>query len=499
MTHTRTLAPAILAAALGLGIAADQLFRTEVWGLNVTIFLIGVAAWGASIGFRARRLSGLSYWPWAAASSLALMWVLRETEVILVLNLLAALCLLTLPQTEARGIALASAGAVDLALSPPTGALRSLTQGAAVAVRDLAWRDVLTSPHGRRLPAIAGGLFLSVPIVLVFGSLFASADATFEHAVSFLLEWPAGTLLGHAAVITGVTWLAAGYLRSVVATDRRGSWPVPQLSLGAVPVSIAVASMVLVFTLFAAVQAGTLFQGEAYIQEQVGVTYAEFARRGFFQLVAASGLALPVVYGATWLAGALEGAALRSLRALQTAALGLVVLTALSALWRLWLYVEAYGLTLDRLMGTAVIAWIGATIGVFGRTILAGRPQGTAHGAMVAAVIVLALLNLVNPSALIARVNLARADGRGLDHSYLTELGAEAVPVVAANVARLEPEARCSLGPELVKRWSAEPQGDWRGWSLARARARAALPVLERAVASCPPPPVEATAGAASP
>ena len=484
MTTGRSAAPKILAAAIGLGIAADSLFRAPVWGVNVPVFVFSLAAWTCRLGARTHA-GPRSRWPWLAACGFAAMWVFLDTPSLLACDLLAALCLLSFPLIERRGVTLRAAGAVELLLAPARAIGHTVGGAAGLLLRDVKWTETFGPGQLRTMRATAGGLALSVPIVLLFGSLFVSADPTFEGAVGAVFALTAGPVFGHVASTGVAAWLTAGYLRAIVVTRPPDSRAPTQSPVGLIPVAMALAAMVLVFTLFVAAQAGSLFRGEAYVTAHVGLTFAEYARRGFFELVAASALALPVVYVAPHLAGALNAAAERSLRALQSVALGLVALVALSALWRLRLYVDAYGLTEDRLYGSAIIAWIGATIGVFSRTMLAGRPQRTAHGAMLAAVVVLALLNAANPSALIARVNLGRTGTGAVDASYLATLGAEAVPVITARIPEMDAEARCAAAKRLVERWSAEPQGDWRGWNVARARARSALSALGWVAAPC--------------
>jgi hypothetical protein len=198
----------------------------------------------------------------------------------------------------------------------------------------------------------------------------------------------------------------------------------------------------------------------------------------------AAALSLPVVYVAPFLGGSLRESDSRSLRALLAVQLGLTTLVLASALWRMGLYVRAYGLTEDRLYGTAVMVWIAATIGVFGRTVLRERPRGAAFGSVVAAVIALAMLNLGNPRALIARYNLAHQDRRPADVAHLVELGGDAVPVLISQLHLITPQARCQLALDLVER-HLEARGDWRGWNLARARARKAVRGLEAFARSC--------------
>lgn len=488
MVATRVTPPLLLAGALGLGLAADGLLRAPVWGLNVTLGIAFLVAWG----IQAQRLAGgaalaATAWPWVGATAFAAMWALRDEPLLLAADLLAALVLLSLPLLAARGVALSAAGMLDLARSPLLAAKDAVIGGAQTLIEDVPWGGA----SGRNRKAVQGtviGLAAAVPIIVVFGALFASADPTFEAAVTLLPE-NLGTAMGHVALTAIGSWLAAGYLRGFLTGGRRPLASIPGVAVGLPPVVIALGAMVLVFTLFLAVQSGNLFRGEAWVRDRVGLTYAEYARAGFFQLVVASLLALPIVYGATFAAGSVTDGALRSLRALQTVALGLVSAVAASALWRMGLYVDAYGLTVDRLYGTAVILWIGGAIGVLARTILAGKSDGVARGIVIAAVVVLGLLNAVSPVSLVARVNVGRSAARGPDLVHIGSLGADALPAVADRLPALRTADQCYLAGRFVERWRTATPGDWRGWNLARSRAREQMPALERITAACPPPP----------
>lgn len=488
MVTARVTPPLLLAGALGLGLAADGLLRAPVWGLNVTLGIAVLVAWG----IQAQRLAGSaalarSVWPWVGATAFGAMWALRDEPLLLAADLLAALTLLSLPLLAARGVPMAVAGVVDLVRSPLLAAREAVVGGARTLLEDVPWGSV-TGRHRSTLQGTVIGLALAVPIVVVFGALFAAADPTFEAAVSLIPE-NLGTAVGHVVLTAAGAWLSAGYLRGFLTGGRRPLASMPAVAVGLPPVVIALGAMVLVFTLFLAVQSGNLFRGEVWVRDRVGLTYAEYARGGFFQLVAASLLALPIVYGATFAAGSLTDAASRSLHALQAVALGLVSAVAASALWRMGLYVGAYGLTVDRLYGTAVILWIGGAIGVLARTILAGRPAGVARGIVIAAVVVLGLLNAVSPVALIARVNLGRSGERAPDLVHIASLSADAVPTIADRLRSLSPTEQCTVAGRLTERWRAATHADWRGWNLARARARARIPELERIAAACPPPP----------
>jgi hypothetical protein len=159
------------------------------------------------------------------------------------------------------------------------------------------------------------------------------------------------------------------------------------------------------------------------------------------------------------------------------------------------LYQVAYGLTELRLYATAFMLWLGVVFAWFARTVLRGRRERFAWGALVTALEALVLLHVVNPDALIVRTNAARPDApTRFDASYAATLSADAVPPLLAALPGVAPEVRCAAATRLLRRWHA-PDADWRSWSLARARARAAVTRGNNALRemSCAKPTVIAT------
>jgi hypothetical protein len=96
---------------------------------------------------------------------------------------------------------------------------------------------------------------------------------------------------------------------------------------------------------------------------------------------------------------------------------------------------------------------------------------------MVCAVAALAVLNLANPRAIIARYNLAHQDRREADVEHLARLGADATPILVAHLHQIPADRRCWLTEKLVNRHGTQ-RGDWRGWNLARSRAQNAVRAL---------------------
>jgi hypothetical protein len=478
---------AVLACALALGALGDYLIRARLWGVNVTLGVMAVA--GIALALRRGRQpepdENRSVWPWLAAGFFAAMWAVRDAEMLLAADLLAALALSSLPLVP--GATLATAGALETVAAPARAAWHAAlgTFSLASATRPMVQHAVSAT----RATSIGLGLLLALPVVFVFGGLFASADPVFGAAVSSLISVNLAQIASHVFLTGVLAWAIAGYLWAVASPSRPPMIPRVQPGLTHLAVLTVLGAVALVFITFVATQAGSLFGGEGFIQAQTGLTYAEYARRGFFQMIAASALSLPLVYGAPFITGpAANGRETASLKNLMTLQLALTGLVLVSALWRMGLYVRAYGLTEDRVYGTAVMLWIGATIAVFTRTVLRGQPTRAAFGSVVAAVVLLAGLNLMNPRAFIARYNLDHPGRRGADVAHLAKLGGDAAPVLVTRLNDLALEGRCTLANELLRRHAAST-GDWRDWSLARTRARRAVGKIASFGNTCQEPP----------
>lgn len=115
--------------------------------------------------------------------------------------------------------------------------------------------------------------------------------------------------------------------------------------LGFVLVLAAVDGLYLAFL---AVQSAGLFGGPAYLAAH-GISYAEWARSGFFQMVGVTVVNLSLMLAALCLSrrDGRDWAVLRGLCALLA---GESALLLASAAWRMTLYVSAYGLSFKRLM-----------------------------------------------------------------------------------------------------------------------------------------------------
>lgn len=323
---------------------------------------------------------------------------------------------------------------------------------------------------GGRGLRVAATVAVSVALLFVFGSLFASADAAFADLIGKAMPDINGATVARwifVFVVAALTLGSAAFLRAappdLTGLERPGTRRVARLEW-AVPLIL----LVLLFGLFVAVQLTVLFGGSQHVLDTEGLTYAQYARGGFWQLLVVTGLTLVVFAGAArW-----APRETRTDRVLIRAVLGtLAVLTLVivaSATHRLDLYADTYGLTRLRLLVGLCELWLGL---VFVLILIAGiRLTGLWLPRAVVAAAVLALIGLsaANPDRLIADHNVTRYEQTSrIDTEYLSGLSADAVPALD----RLTGDNRdCALGP--IAADLKENGDDWRGWNLGRYQAR---------------------------
>jgi hypothetical protein len=140
------------------------------------------------------------------------------------------------------------------------------------------------------------------------------------------------------------------------------------------------------------------------------------------------------------------------------------------------LYQSAYGLTELRLYVTAFMGWLAALFLWFALTVLRGQRHRFAFGALAMAFVAIALLNRLNPDAVIARANSARAQAvHRFDARYVASLSADAVPTLIEALPTLTRGQRREVARAILARWTPPPSRDWRTWNWGRSQAWAAV------------------------
>lgn len=306
----------------------------------------------------------------------------------------------------------------------------------------------------------------------------------YEETVKGLFRVDFEAPFRHLLFILVGTWCAAGFLRALAPLPAVLPWLKvgPRgvtIGLGAIEVGIPLVLLDMLFACFIGFQLPYLFGGHGLVQDPGGPTYAEYARRGFFELVVVAALTLPLLLAADWLLRDRTWKERALFRLLAAIMVVLLLILLMSAFHRMILYLHSYGLTELRFYTTAFMIWLALLTLWFAMTALTGRRDRFAFGALVAGFVAIALLHVVNPDACIARTDLARAQiGNGPDMEYLTSLSADAiptlVPVLFASTGDPSGRIRHTAALFLARREQLT-QPDWRTWNWGRTKAKEAL------------------------
>lgn len=492
-------------AALAFGILAEVLFDRAALGINVPIATALVLAIVTLLAPNRRPADRLDLWLAALALVASLGPALRTDPSVVQLDLVLTIAATAAWSTALSGVAVTRRSAAAVAwLGVEAGV--ALGIGFAWLVSHAASDGALANAVrqvGRLAPILRGAL-IAVPVLAGFALLLGSADAVFGRAIDGALRFPVDLAdvsnralfaIIAAALVGGPLAVAVGGSRALLGSfaigtqaPRDGSPDAarPASRPYATEALVVLAAVDALFAAFAAVQVAFLFGGASTLSA-IGMTYSDYARQGYFQLVFVVGLAGLLLLGAHEVAGRT-----RRFLGLAVALLLLTGLILASAAVRLALYQGAYGWTELRFFVAASIAWLGTclvlTLGALG----ANRMRWLPHAIAMSAAAVTLAVSALGPQAFVMHQNLARVldpslvapDGHsGFDVDYATELGDDAVPDLVAALAVVPAPDADALRAQLVsRRTELELDRSSSGplsWNLSRERARAALATID--------------------
>ena len=456
----------LVQTAVTLSILADWLFYDKPLGVSLLLFVVLVVG-GLWWNGRHEAIPAAKHnlWLLLPLGFFASMAMLRTNSTLTTLNVLAVLCLLAYLAFFYAAGRVENLNLLGYALLP----LRVLGHSLALSVPVIGptVQEMKQSGNGRRrLLPLLRGLALALPVLLVFTYLLSSADLIFADYVADLFsldifdhvaEW-----IWRGMLIVLLSVLLAGGLALALtrrAEDEeqsvleRGLAQLPgHLAIGFIETTTILVLVNMLFAAFVGIQFTYLFGGAANVTE-AGYTFADYARRGFFELLTVAILTMLLVLGLNWLARRENKGQIRLFNGLGSVLVGLVLVMLVSAWRRMALYEAAFGYTELRLIVYVCMAWLAVILVWFWLTLWL-RPDRFAIGALLAVMGFVATLNLINPDAFIARQNLDRYGRSGdLDVAYLANLSDDAVPQLVRGLNLAVGDAEKQLTPACADAW----------------------------------------------
>ena len=431
----------LLLTALLIGIAWDILFWQKTPGISFPIFIMVCLTSGYLIlRSENHRPSRRTYLLFLLLLLFSVGTCVRKDLLTTFLNVLLALFSIFILATTYKSGAWISFRVFDYVKNTLVGLGNMVT---------LPWKYLsgLRSKQGTEqkeknrelLWQIIRGFLLAVPILAVFTLLLSSADLVFEQHVqkivsSFKIEKLSEYLVRGILIFFVATFfigiIQTAALRSHKPNQSNLDKPAISPFLGFTEGAIVLGSMIVLFTTFVIIQFRYFFSGQMNISF-AGFTYAEYARRGFTELIAVAVFSLLLVQSLRTTLIFKKDKQRRYFAGLAAGLVLLVLVILASSFQRLSLYESAYGFTSLRTYSHVFIIWLGLLlIGTIVLEVL-NKPRFFANAALLAIIGFSLSLNLLNVDAFIVHHNIKRANTAAeLDMHYLSNLSSDAVPAL---------------------------------------------------------------------
>lgn len=338
---------------------------------------------------------------------------------------------------------------------------------------------------------ILRGLVIALPIVAIFASLFASADVVFnqrlddfisvfklENLPEYIFRMIYILVIGYA--LAGIYLHAAAQSKDekLVGEDK----PVIPPFLGFIESTIVLGSVVILFTAFVVIQFQYFFGGTTNINVE-DYTYAEYARRGFGELVAVAFFSLMLLLSLSAVTKRESETQRKIYSGLGVTLVVLLLVILVSAYQRLNLYEAAYGFSRLRTYTHVFLIWIGLLLIATIVLEILRKERMFAFAMLIASFGFAISLPILNVDAFIVNQNIKRelngSAVEDLDSQYFVELSDDAIPpLVNALQTPTLPDSvheKVTAALACIRYSRTDPDDAWQSFHLARMQADKAL------------------------
>lgn len=291
------------------------------------------------------------------------------------------------------------------------------------------------------------GVVIALPVIAIFASLLSSADPIFaERFKKFTDIFQIDNLpeyIFRLVYILIFAYAIAGVFLHVAQKSSEPFEEKPRFApfLGFTESAIVLGSVVILFAVFVTIQFQYFFGGQANINIE-GYTFAEYARKGFGELVAVAFFSLLLLLGLGAITRRETEPQRRTFSGLGVGLVGLVLVMLVSAFQRLMLYETAYGFSRLRAYTHVFMIWLALLLVVVVVLEIMRRERAAGLAMVLAALGFVISLTLLNVDAFIVKQNVQRelqvvadkslTQGRvDLDAQYFLDLSDDAVPALA--------------------------------------------------------------------
>lgn len=413
------------------------------------------------------------------------------------------------------------AGVMKTIQNYSSGAIAPLLAAIELVSENIAKRTLMNEEASRIFAFIMKGSLIATPFLLVFTGLLCSADAAFaKHLGDFIKLFDLARILELSVTTTLLSGMVGGLLWSVAqwtaqsetvqsetaqaekaqaaaaqaaaaqsekasglqvglanaggenlrAETLRGENLPRGLTIALPEMATALTLLNILFGAFVCVQIKYLFGGAQLVQITSGLTFAEYARRGFFELCTVSVLMLPLLLSADAICPRASKKAKLVFNGLVSTTVLLLLTIVASAIERMQLYSSEYGMSELRFFTTAFMFYLATIFIAYLTSVIKAQRRIFVPATYALGLISIATLHVVNPEYQISQSNMSRPADK-IDTQYLLSLSCDALPPIVEQLPRLPEAARKETASQLLARLKGAWKTDWRAFNLSRTTA----------------------------
>jgi hypothetical protein len=342
------------------------------------------------------------------------------------------------------------------------------------------WPPFREKERENKTAAIFKGILMSFPFLAFFVFLFSVSDPYFKILLSNIFnfrQFVSLEALPHFFFVGFITFLFCGALFFILHPFDNKKAPCKIADRKTIEAGVFLGSINALFFIFILIQAAYLFGGQNIIESQ-GIAYAEYAKRGFFELIVVALVSFLIIWSRKNSMFEKTEKSSFPVKIMGLTLIVQVVVILASAFIRLSLYEQAYGLTIFRFYSHITIIWLAAALTALLIVIAANRKETVfALYCFSSLVFLLAILNLINPDAFIAQRNMERFSGPQigkLDVYYLSTLSDDALPIISKLLDSPDSDIGNTLAHGLYENKKTNSywnRNDWQSYNLSHQNA----------------------------
>jgi ABC-type multidrug transport system fused ATPase/permease subunit len=471
--------------SLMLGIAFDRLFFDKAFGISFFIFIslcIGFFFW--SVRSRVKFKKGFGWFLLMPIGLLSFSFAVHTNEMLSALNVLVILMLMVASSIliEKPDLEWDKASFIFEMLRRGVGnVIENIPMPFRIIRKVIGERSKLELKDGKK--QIVLGLLISLPLLFVIVLLLSSADMVFNYYLGNITDIFANIDLGnfpaHAVLVLFVAFYLFGY---VFGGENKASAQNPAagaLSLEAVTVITVLVVLNILYLIFSIIQFSYLYGGGTMTLPS-GFTYAEYARRGFFELAAVTFINFIIVLSCIKFVKKDSKRLLTTVNILLTVLVVFTLNMLFSANFKMNMYESTFGYTYLRVMVQLFmlllfILCIIVAAGIWHRKIPVMK------SIIAVSIVMWTVINYVNIDGFIARKNIELYKETGkLDVNYLTSLSYEAVPYMLEIRNSDNNDIRTIIEKNLERKKEVlERHNSWTEFNFSKSKVRGLLNVEE--------------------